>query len=280
MSTRGGGVQNHTTQGYSRRAIFSTKPSSCIPPASFHSQTFEVNMSDKLRTDGSASTRGILQVSLKKATPEPIFFNDRKQTKQTAQALTAINVLQLIVHQGPNVKHPNNARAFFTKDASIQSLSGGVFAPRVLMNIDVSTGVLIASRNAALAVLKQRDARVLDLRAKLPQFQQLKSFFKGISVMLVHRGLLSVIDVFCEWVGDTCCETTPSSPESSVHSRSPSSSFHVRSLRMIIISHLLAHPLLQLCVRPLRCPPASVPSSSKRRNGRDKMQGLAPVYLS
>lgn len=171
-------------------------------------QTFEVNMSDKPREDGSAPTRGVLQVSLKKVAADPIDFNglqafiDGKQTKQTAQVLTAINVLQLIIRQAPNLKYPNNTRAFFTKDAGIHGLGGGLELWRgyfqsvrptigkVLVNIDVSTAVMFKQdsfQNAALAVLKQRDVRALDLRVDSPQFRQLKSFFKGISVTLVHR---------------------------------------------------------------------------------------------
>ncbi|KAG2752172.1 Piwi-domain-containing protein [Suillus brevipes Sb2] len=42
-------------------------------------------------------------------------------------------------------------------------------------------------QSAALAVLKQRDVRALDLRQDSQQFRQLKSFFKGVSVTLVHR---------------------------------------------------------------------------------------------
>ncbi|KAG1849091.1 hypothetical protein C8R48DRAFT_677144 [Suillus tomentosus] len=41
-------------------------------------------------------------------------------------------------------------------------------------------------QSTALAVLKQRDVRALDLQADSPQFRQLKSFFKGVSVTLVH----------------------------------------------------------------------------------------------
>ncbi|KAG2348507.1 Piwi-domain-containing protein [Suillus weaverae] len=129
-------------------------------------------------------------------------FIDGKQTKQTAQVLTAINVLQLIIRQAPNLKYPNNTRAFFTKDAGIQTLGGGLELWRgyfqsvrptigkILVNIDVSTAVMFKQDSfqaAALAVLKQRDVRALDLRAESPQFRQLKSFFKGVSVTLVHR---------------------------------------------------------------------------------------------
>ncbi|KAG1789410.1 uncharacterized protein HD556DRAFT_1529488 [Suillus plorans] len=42
-------------------------------------------------------------------------------------------------------------------------------------------------QTAALAVLKQNDVRALDLHPELPQFRQLKNFFKGISVTLIHR---------------------------------------------------------------------------------------------
>ncbi|KAG2133863.1 ribonuclease H-like domain-containing protein [Suillus cothurnatus] len=179
-----------------------------LPLTGRDSQTFEVNMSDRPRVDGSAPTRGIVHVTLKKVAADPIDFNglqafiDGKQTKQTAQVLTAINVLQLIIRQAPNLKYPNNTRAFFTKDAGIQPLGGGLELWRgyfqsvrptigkVLVNIDVSTAVMFKQdsfENAALAVLKQNDVRALDLRPDSPQFRQLKSFFKGISVTLVHR---------------------------------------------------------------------------------------------
>ncbi|KAG1819562.1 ribonuclease H-like domain-containing protein [Suillus subaureus] len=172
------------------------------------SEKFDVNMSDKPRVDGSAPTRGVVQVTLKMVAADPIDFNglqafiDGKQTKQTAQVLTAINVLQLIIRQAPNLKYPNNTRAFFTKDAGIQSLGGGLELWRgyfqsvrptigkVLVNIDVSTAVMFKQdnfQNAALAVLRQNDVRALELRADSPQFRQLKSFFKGVSVTLVHR---------------------------------------------------------------------------------------------
>ncbi|KAG1864089.1 hypothetical protein C8R48DRAFT_672802 [Suillus tomentosus] len=50
-------------------------------------------------------------------------FIDGKQTKQTTQVLTVINVLQLII-QACNLRYPNNTRAFFAKDAGIQTLGG------------------------------------------------------------------------------------------------------------------------------------------------------------
>ncbi|KAG1899568.1 uncharacterized protein F5891DRAFT_1189727 [Suillus fuscotomentosus] len=66
-------------------------------------------MSDKPRTDGSSPTCRILQVYLKKVAAEPIDFSalqafiEGKQRKQTPQVLMAINVLQLIIHQAPNL---------------------------------------------------------------------------------------------------------------------------------------------------------------------------------
>ncbi|KAG1805401.1 hypothetical protein EV424DRAFT_1544370 [Suillus variegatus] len=59
---------------------------------------------DKPRVDGSAPTRGVLVVSLKKVAADQLRFRelqafiDGKQTKQTAQVLTAINILQLLIH--------------------------------------------------------------------------------------------------------------------------------------------------------------------------------------
>ncbi|KAG2158147.1 Piwi-domain-containing protein [Suillus bovinus] len=206
-------LQNHTDPNlFTPRCIFDGavimySPRE-LPLSGRDSQTFEVNMSNKPRTDGSAPTRGIVQVSLKMVAADPIDFSglqafiDGKQTKQTPQVLTAINVLQLIIRQAPNLKYPNNTRAFFTKDAGIQPLGGGLELWRgyfqsvrptigkVLVNIDVSTAVMFKQGSfqaAALAVLKQHDVRALDLRPDSQQFRQLKNFFKGVSVTLVHR---------------------------------------------------------------------------------------------
>ncbi|OJA17422.1 hypothetical protein AZE42_04820 [Rhizopogon vesiculosus] len=156
----------------------------------------------------SLSTRGLFHVALKKVSGDTVDFDELRafiegrQTKQTPKVLTAINVLQLIIRQAPNLKYPNNTRAFFTKDAGIQGLGGGLELWRgyfqsvrptigkVLINIDVSTAVMYKEgsfQTVALAVLKQNDVRALDLRPESPQFRQLKSFFKGVFITLVHR---------------------------------------------------------------------------------------------
>ncbi|KAG2742218.1 hypothetical protein P692DRAFT_20879776 [Suillus brevipes Sb2] len=114
-------------------------------------------------------------------TADPIDFSalqaiiDGKQKKQTPQVLTAINVLQLIVPQAPNLC------IALLSDAGIQPLDGGLelwrgyfqsvcpTAGQVLVNVDVSTAVMFKQgsfQSAALAVLKQRD---------------------GVSITLVHR---------------------------------------------------------------------------------------------
>ncbi|KAG1858414.1 Piwi domain-containing protein [Suillus subalutaceus] len=227
-------LQNHTDPKlFTPRCIFDGTvimySSRELPLSGRDSQTFDVNMSDKPRVDGSAPTRGVLQVTLKKVAADPIDFNglqafiDGKQTKQTAQVLTAINVLQLIIRQAPNLKYPNNTRAFFTKDAGIQTLGGGLELWRgyfqsvrptigkVLVNVDVSTAVMFKQdsfEGAALAVLKQRDVRALELRADSPQFRQLKSFFKGVSVTLVHRPGLKKIRGLVAGAGNFQFENT------------------------------------------------------------------------
>ncbi|KAG1858667.1 hypothetical protein C8R48DRAFT_775100 [Suillus tomentosus] len=83
-------------------------------------------------------------------------------------------------------------------DAGIQTLGGGLelwhgYLQSVHLtvgkNIDVSTAVMFKQgsfQTATLAVLKQNDARALDLRPDSPQFRQLKNFFKGVSVTLIH----------------------------------------------------------------------------------------------
>jgi eukaryotic translation initiation factor 2C len=70
-------------------------------------------MSDRPRVDGSAPTRGIVHVTLKKVAADPIDFK------------------YVFLYLGMNAhflcrKYPNNTRAFFTKDAGIQPLGGGL----------------------------------------------------------------------------------------------------------------------------------------------------------
>ncbi|KAI6110019.1 Piwi domain-containing protein [Pisolithus sp. B1] len=159
-----------------------------------HISAFEVNMSDR----GPSKRR--LAVTLKRVDASTIDFNELRQfldgrlKQQTPKVIVAINLLQLIVRQGPNLKYPNNIRSFFTKDAGKVALGGGLEAwkgfyqsvrpthNQLLINVDVTCGVLYQEGrliDVALALLGQSHVRALRLSESSPDFRRLKSFFKG-----------------------------------------------------------------------------------------------------
>ncbi|KAG1802584.1 hypothetical protein EV424DRAFT_1545121 [Suillus variegatus] len=96
------------------------------------------------------------------------------------------------------------ASCFVNLDARIQTLGGGLelwhryfqsVHPTISKNVDVLTAVMFKQgsfQTTALAVLKQNNVRALDLHPDLPQFRQLKNFFKGVSVTLIHRPGLKI----------------------------------------------------------------------------------------
>ncbi|KIN94492.1 hypothetical protein M404DRAFT_381554 [Pisolithus tinctorius Marx 270] len=143
------------------------------------SHTFEVDMSDR----GTSKRR--FAVTLKRVDASVIDFNDLRQfldgrlKQQTPKVIVAINLLQLIVRQGPNLKYPNNIKSFFTKDAGRVTLGGGLEAwkgfyqsvrpthNQLLVNVDVTCGVLYQEGrliDVALALLGQSHGYSLALR--------------------------------------------------------------------------------------------------------------------
>lgn len=165
------------------------------------SHTFEVDMSDR----GTSKRR--FAVTLKRVDASVIDFNDLRQfldgrlKQQTPKVIVAINLLQLIVRQGPNLKYPNNIKSFFTKDAGRVTLGGGLEAwkgfyqsvrpthNQLLVNVDVTCGVLYQEGrliDVALALLGQSHVRTLKLQEASPDFRKLKSFFKGVFVGFTH----------------------------------------------------------------------------------------------
>ncbi|KAI6150981.1 Piwi-domain-containing protein [Pisolithus tinctorius] len=159
------------------------------------SHTFEVDMSDR----GTSKRR--FAVTLKRVDASVIDFNDLRQfldgrlKQQTPKVIVAINLLQLIVRQGPNLQ------SFFTKDAGRVTLGGGLEAwkgfyqsvrpthNQLLVNVDVTCGVLYQEGrliDVALALLGQSHVRTLKLQEASPDFRKLKSFFKGVFVGFTH----------------------------------------------------------------------------------------------
>ncbi|KAL4065381.1 Piwi-domain-containing protein [Scleroderma citrinum] len=164
-------------------------------------QSFEVNMS------GRDSSKPGFVVTLKRVDAAVIDFTELRAfieghiNQQTPKVIGAINLLQLIVRQAPNLKYPNNVRSFFTKEAGYRKLGGGLdiwkgfyqsvrpSLKQLLINVDVTSGVMYRDGkfiDVALSVLEQSDVRALRLDASSPAFRKLKSFFKNVFVGLDH----------------------------------------------------------------------------------------------
>ncbi|KAG1867619.1 hypothetical protein C8R48DRAFT_671823 [Suillus tomentosus] len=126
---------------------------------------------------------------------------------QTTHSTLLANIDKIQRHAGPDAldiqedhyRHPIPSRTHKRLDAGIQTLGEGLelwcgyfqsVHPTIGKNIDVSTAVMFKQgsfQTTALAVLKQNNICALDLCPDLPQFRQLKNFFKGVSVTLIHR---------------------------------------------------------------------------------------------
>ncbi|KAG1744524.1 uncharacterized protein EDB91DRAFT_1080639 [Suillus paluster] len=105
-----------------------------------------LNIINKPRLDVFTPAHGLLHVALKKVSGDTVDFDELRallegrQTKQRPKFLTAINVLQLIVRQVPNLKYPNNTRGWQlaypnitrVQPSSQTSLSSFILAPAYL----------------------------------------------------------------------------------------------------------------------------------------------------
>lgn len=172
------------------------------------SQTFEINMSDRPTT--STTSKRNYTITLKRVDAAVIDFNELRQfiegriKQQTPKVIQAITLLQLIVRQAPNLKYPNNVKAFFAKEVGYRKLGGGLdiwkgfyqsvrpAINRLLINVDVTSGVMYQEGrfiDVALSVLEQSDVRALRLDPSSPAFRKLKSFFKNVFIGLEHLKL-------------------------------------------------------------------------------------------
>ncbi|CCM05785.1 uncharacterized protein FIBRA_08018 [Fibroporia radiculosa] len=113
----------------------------------------------------------------------------------------AVNLLQIIIRQAPNIRHgfSPDARSFFTSSHSKDLAQGlqawhGFFQSvrpvlgRLLINVDVANAVVYAPgplETLAMRFLNLRDVRDLDrVRPGSPEWQKLRQFLKGVSVTL------------------------------------------------------------------------------------------------
>ncbi|KAG6889711.1 hypothetical protein C0992_004340 [Termitomyces sp. T32_za158] len=117
-------------------------------------------------------------------------------TAKDPKTLTAINLLQLLIRQGPNQKYAHNNRAYFIPEGSKPIGSGlelwhGYFQSvrptvgRMLVNIDTSVTAVYASGeliDVCLNFLGKKDVRALDLDEKSPDFRALQKHLKELLV--------------------------------------------------------------------------------------------------
>ncbi|KAF8558461.1 Piwi-domain-containing protein [Imleria badia] len=203
-------LQNHTQPGvFKPKVIYDSDAiaySSTVLPFG-NAATFDVNMSDRPPREGGGQSRGIFRVTLKRVDAAPITFEDLQRlldgrtTQLTPRATVALNLIQLIVRQAPNLKYPNNVKAFFCREAGSRSLGGGLEIFKgyyqsvrpalrsLLVNIDTSCGVIYQEGpmpEVALSLLGTNHARSLNLDEGA-NLAKLRKFFKGVFVTFTHR---------------------------------------------------------------------------------------------
>ncbi|KAF9228654.1 Piwi-domain-containing protein [Gyrodon lividus] len=120
----------------------------------------------------------------------------------TPRATVALNLLQLILRQAPNLKYPNNVKAFFCKEAGSKSLGGGLQVFKgffqsvrpafksLLVNVDTSCGVIYQNGpmpEVVLSFLGTSHPRALNIDDHSPEWPKLKRFFKSLFVTFTHR---------------------------------------------------------------------------------------------
>ncbi|KAG6379119.1 Piwi domain-containing protein [Boletus reticuloceps] len=170
--------------------------------------TFDVNMSDRAPREGAAQSRGIFRITLKRVDAAPVSFEDLQHlidgrtTQLTSRADVALTLVQLIVRQAPNLKYPNNVKAFFCREAGSRALGGGLEVFRgyyqsvrptlrtLLVNIDTTCGVIYQEGpmpEVALNFLGSTHPRDLNLSERDPKLAKLKKFFSGIFITFTHR---------------------------------------------------------------------------------------------
>ncbi|KAF8840966.1 Piwi-domain-containing protein [Paxillus ammoniavirescens] len=123
-------------------------------------------------------------------------------TQMTPRATIALNLLQLILRQAPNLKYPNNVKAFFCREAGSKSLGGGLeifkgffqsvrpALKSLLVNVDTSCGVIYQDGpmiEVILGFLGTSHPRALNIDSTSPDWSKLRHFFKSILVTFTHR---------------------------------------------------------------------------------------------
>ncbi|KAF9239655.1 Piwi domain-containing protein [Melanogaster broomeanus] len=129
---------------------------------------------------------------------------DGRITQMTPRATIALNLLQLILRQAPNLKYANNIRAFFCKEAGSRNLGGGLqifkgfyqCAHSFQRELDSSAHDIIYESEVyqdgpmpevVLSFLETQNPRALNIDDQHQSWRKLNVFFKSLFVTFTHR---------------------------------------------------------------------------------------------
>ncbi|KAL0580200.1 hypothetical protein V5O48_001793 [Marasmius crinis-equi] len=184
------------------------------------SQHFSVSLTNAPYTEGG---RGCYQVRLEKTAGLPVrparLVNliQSNSDRSLAEVSPEINLLQLLIRQHPNERHPHNARAYFS-DTEKKPIKGGLelwrgffhsvrpTIGRMLVNIDTTMTAVYqagALTDVAVKYLDIQNARNLSLSRNSPSFIKLERFLRNVKIIVdttkrtkVIRGLEPNADAF------------------------------------------------------------------------------------
>ncbi|OJA17789.1 hypothetical protein AZE42_06589 [Rhizopogon vesiculosus] len=147
--------------------------------------------------------KGKVSVRVARVAGETVSFDDLKNflngkiSEQTPKVAVALNLLQFIIRQAPNLKYPNNGRAYFT-DVGSRDLRGGLelfrgffqsvrpVIGKVVVNVDISSSAMYKPGpflDLALEVIGIRgNARALNFRKHSKEWNILSQFFKNVMI--------------------------------------------------------------------------------------------------
>jgi eukaryotic translation initiation factor 2C len=184
---------------YDGRAL-AYSPGRALSLAGGTGETFSINLNSNVQVP--QESRGSCQIRLTQTSGIPIQPTDVNplihQQQQSTGALTATNLLQLIIRQGPNLHYTNNGKAYFdrtqTRDiGGALELWRGIYhsvrpAPqKMILTIDTCTAAVYLGgdlRNVALSFLGTTDTRALNLASSDPRFKRLEKFLTNVRITI------------------------------------------------------------------------------------------------
>lgn len=190
---------------YDGRAL-AYSPGKALPLAGGTGESFSINLNSNVQVPHDS--RGAMQIRLNQTSGVPIQPTDVNalihRQQQSTGALTATNLLQLIIRQAPNLHHTNNGRAYFPNDRSqIRDIGGGLelwrglyhsvrpSPQKMILTIDTCTAAVYLAgdlRNVALSFLGMTDTRALQLSSNDPRFKQLEKFLNNVKIHIQTSG--------------------------------------------------------------------------------------------